>query len=604
LNQILHEKRSGTNGRKSSLFLFFLDIKKAYDRVWRNGLWISLINKGIAGQMLLVLQSIYSRVSAKVKTHAGSSEAFDILIGVKQGCVLSPILFNIFLNSFIVALSKPMKNGKEESIEVAGHPISNLFFADDGLCFAKSRATMKKIVTAADEWLHKWRLEVGHAKCGIMIMGDVPAAKQEDFFEIQGQPLPFVDEYKYLGCILHRKKLWKLEVKRRLVLMEERTKVLASILRAQKIRPKIKLELWQAVVRSAVFYGSEVWQLSKTQTTVVDRKIRQALRWMGNLRTSSTNEALYLEFGTLNCQNFMLFKQLSFFGRNFFGNKTKFIFGLIRSIYRRDLSCPEAVAEANIFLKEKGNLDLPYDDDEGSSEKREWFKSLEDQICLKQSADMKLSSQSKPTMDFLWTLKNSFKRKPTSYWLDKSLSIKQQRLLFNARTRSLPLFSRTFFWRGSSARMSNFAQHLDIQNPKCLLCQNEEEAYEGHEHFFFNCPALSPIRFGFLQALLSLFCNVPLQEFTQVKMSADSKSLIFPESLPATACLKTLPSACLNFHILKSIWKKKIENFSFFLLFILSKLFLIKLFYFEINFEFKTKKNTFFLIFLVIFHIY
>jgi hypothetical protein len=160
---------------------------------------------------------------------------------------------------------------------------------------------------------------------------------------------------------------------------------------------------------------------------------------------------------------------------------------------------------------------------------------------------MKLSSQSKPTMDFLWTLKNSFKRKPTFYWLDKSLSIKQQRLLFNAKTRSLPLFSRTFFWRGSSVRISNFAQHLDIQNPKCLLCQNEEEAYEDHEHFFFNCPALSPIRFGFLQALLSLFYNVSLQEFTQVKMSANSKSLIFPESLPATACLKTLLSACLNF---------------------------------------------------------
>ena len=76
-------------------YVGFIDMRKAYDRVWRRALWVKLHRIGIQGKALRVLMAWYARVAAAVRVNDTVSGRFLIDLGVKQGCVLSPLLFNV-----------------------------------------------------------------------------------------------------------------------------------------------------------------------------------------------------------------------------------------------------------------------------------------------------------------------------------------------------------------------------------------------------------------------------------------------------------------------------------------------------------------------------
>ena len=82
-------------GKKT--WMAFLDLKKAYDSVWREGLWEKLKTYGVGDKFLRVCRELYSSVSARVRIGQTLSEAFRIACVLRQGCVLSPCLFSLFI---------------------------------------------------------------------------------------------------------------------------------------------------------------------------------------------------------------------------------------------------------------------------------------------------------------------------------------------------------------------------------------------------------------------------------------------------------------------------------------------------------------------------
>ena len=80
------------------MFACFVDLKKAYDSVWNKGLFAELIKKDINGNFLTLIRNIYFKTKCAVKVNGRRTEFFDYTKGVRQGCPLSPILFNIYIN--------------------------------------------------------------------------------------------------------------------------------------------------------------------------------------------------------------------------------------------------------------------------------------------------------------------------------------------------------------------------------------------------------------------------------------------------------------------------------------------------------------------------
>ena len=125
--------------KKNNTYCCFIDLKKAFDRVWRNGLWKALWDEGIRGKMWRVLRSLYEKTRSCIKLNGKMTNTFNIEVGVRQGCVLSPLLFSIFINN----LAKKLKQSNI-GIKIGNVKIASLFYADDIVLIAENEEDLKK----------------------------------------------------------------------------------------------------------------------------------------------------------------------------------------------------------------------------------------------------------------------------------------------------------------------------------------------------------------------------------------------------------------------------------------------------------------------------
>ena len=121
---ILNEVIQGRLQEGKKTFCFFLDIKKAYDTVWRDGLWYKMWEMGIQGKLWRVIRNIYNVNNSCVFLNGCKSDYFDIYQGVAQGCTLSPTLFLIFIDGLMKEIERTVPS--LPSLEFNG-----LLFADD-----------------------------------------------------------------------------------------------------------------------------------------------------------------------------------------------------------------------------------------------------------------------------------------------------------------------------------------------------------------------------------------------------------------------------------------------------------------------------------------
>ena len=114
-------------GPQKNIYFCFIDYAKAFDCVDHNKLWKILKEMGIPNHLTCLLRNLYAGQKATVRTGHGTTDFFQIGQGVRQGCILSPCLFNLY-SEYI------MRNaGLEETqagIKIAGRNINNLRYAE------------------------------------------------------------------------------------------------------------------------------------------------------------------------------------------------------------------------------------------------------------------------------------------------------------------------------------------------------------------------------------------------------------------------------------------------------------------------------------------
>ena len=121
----------------------FIDYDKAFDCVDHNKLWKILKEMGIPDHLTNLLKNLYAGQEATVRTGPGTTDWFKIGKGVRQGCILSPCLFNFYAEYI-------MRNaGLDEAqagIKTAGRNINNLRYADDNTLMAESKEELKSLL--------------------------------------------------------------------------------------------------------------------------------------------------------------------------------------------------------------------------------------------------------------------------------------------------------------------------------------------------------------------------------------------------------------------------------------------------------------------------
>ena len=113
---------------RKNIYFCFIDYAKAFDHVDHNKLWKILQEMGIPDHLTCLLRNLYAGQEATVRTGYGTTDWFQIGKGVRQGCILSPCLFNLYTEYI-------MRNaGLEEAqagIKITRRNINNFRYADD-----------------------------------------------------------------------------------------------------------------------------------------------------------------------------------------------------------------------------------------------------------------------------------------------------------------------------------------------------------------------------------------------------------------------------------------------------------------------------------------
>ena len=128
---------------QKNIYFCFIDYAKDFDCVDHKKLWKILREMGIPDHLTCLLRNLYTGQEATVRTGHGTIDWFQIGEGVRQGCILSPCLFNFYAEYI-------MRNaGLEEiqaEIKIAGRNLNNFIYADDSTLMAESEEELKSLL--------------------------------------------------------------------------------------------------------------------------------------------------------------------------------------------------------------------------------------------------------------------------------------------------------------------------------------------------------------------------------------------------------------------------------------------------------------------------
>ena len=135
-----------------------------------NKLWKSLQEMGIPDRLTCLLRNLYAGQEATVRTGHGTTDWFQILKGVHQGCILSPCLFNLYVEYIMrnVGLDEALAG-----IKIARRNINNLRYADDTTLMAESEEELKSLLMKVKEESEKVDLKLNIQKTKIMASGPI-----------------------------------------------------------------------------------------------------------------------------------------------------------------------------------------------------------------------------------------------------------------------------------------------------------------------------------------------------------------------------------------------------------------------------------------------
>ena len=142
------------------------------------------------------IRAAYMESKCEVKVGEMVSDSFAEGNGFRQGCILSPILFSLYINSLLDKLRGAEARCKDLLILA-------LLYADDMVVLAEDKEMLRRAVAKLGEWCAEWSVKVNVEKCGIMHMMKKGVKRSEQKFVMNGEVVQNVVEYKYLGCIIN-----------------------------------------------------------------------------------------------------------------------------------------------------------------------------------------------------------------------------------------------------------------------------------------------------------------------------------------------------------------------------------------------------------------
>ena len=259
------------------LYMCFIDYKKAFDCVDHERLRVILRAMGVPVNLIMLLKSVYTNQEATLRTEFGETDNIDIGKGVQQGCILSPLLFNIYAENIMREVLEEWESG----ISTGGRMVSNLRYADDTTLLAGTKEYLIELVETVRQASEKAGLYPTVGKTKVMTTGDIGDVI------VDGKDIEVVTKFVFLGALITKDGLCEKEVRRRIAIGKAAMGGLTSIWKDRGVSMETKVKLVNVLVFPIVLYGAETWTMGKHESRKIDAFElwcwRRVLRvsWMG-----------------------------------------------------------------------------------------------------------------------------------------------------------------------------------------------------------------------------------------------------------------------------------------------------------------------------------
>uniref|UniRef100_A0A1Y1NA23 Reverse transcriptase domain-containing protein n=1 Tax=Photinus pyralis TaxID=7054 RepID=A0A1Y1NA23_PHOPY len=270
----------------------FLDISKAFDTVWHQGLIYKIQQQGVSPPLVKLISSYIRSRSFCIKLSSCKSSIRRLTAGVPQGSVLSPTLFNLYVADLPTTQGTILAS-----------------YADDTAILARSRnidsveATLQRAADDLEDWYSTWRIGINPDKSTAVLFSKRRVSPSIPI-NMFGRDINWRDSAKYLGLTLDHKLLWRTHIHEKKKLGDALiAKLYPLIARNSRLTTDNKLLIYKTIARPAMLYAAEVFgYAAKTHIQKLQVVQNRFLRLAINAPWFVSNKRIHtdLNFPTIN----------------------------------------------------------------------------------------------------------------------------------------------------------------------------------------------------------------------------------------------------------------------------------------------------------------
>ena len=242
------------------VYMCFIDYKKAFDCVDHEILWVILRDMGVPVHLIVLLRRLCINQEATVRTEFGETDNIEIGKGVRQGCILSPLFFNIDAENIM----REALEEWEKVISIGGRMVTNLRYADDTTLLAGTKEDLIELVGRVRRASEKAGLYLNVGNTKVVTTGDIRAVT------VDGKDIGVVTKFVFLGALITEAGLSEKEVRRRIAMGKAAMGGLTSIWKDRGVTLETKVKLVNVLVFPIVLYGAETWTMRKHERRKID----------------------------------------------------------------------------------------------------------------------------------------------------------------------------------------------------------------------------------------------------------------------------------------------------------------------------------------------
>ena len=281
----------------------FVDLTKAYDSVNRAALWRVLKLYGVHPKLISLLEDLHQGTQAAVRLDRQIGTWFDVGCGVKQGCIIAPLLFNVFMD-FLVRKAVSRMGECGITIDMGGAPLPcednlvrlvQLLYADDLVLMSHDPEELAHMLVVLDGVMNAHGMRINAAKTEIMLIPALSSRRQSQAHDVLQQSLSFqvqlaggvvhqVEEFKYLGSYLQKDGGCDRDVTARRGKTWGVFQGLKGVWNNRHLRLKDKAAVYRTFVMPHLLYGVETLNLTQLQLQSLEVTHNNCLRQLIGVR--------------------------------------------------------------------------------------------------------------------------------------------------------------------------------------------------------------------------------------------------------------------------------------------------------------------------------